>query len=199
MEKPCWPACERNRDPILAVIQPLLEKSTTVLEIGSGTGQHAVYFAERMPHLEWQPSDQLEYHEGITQWVAESGLANLRPVIELDVRWPEWPTEKVDAIYTANTAHIMSWPSAEKMIAGVARNLNPGGLFLIYGPFNYNGTYTSESNREFDQWLISNDPDSAIRDFEQVVAVAEEHGMRLVNDNTMPANNRLLHFTKERE
>lgn len=195
-DKPFSPACERNRDPIMEVLRPLLAQTKSVLEIGSGTGQHAVYFGAHMPHLIWQTSDRPEYHPGIQLWLEEAVLENVRPPLPLDVDSEQWPLERVDAVFTANTMHIMSWPSVEKMFGGVARVLNDDGLFCAYGPFSYDGQHTSESNARFDLTLRSRDPDSGIRDFGSVRELAVRNDLSLQNDHAMPANNRLLVFCK---
>ncbi len=196
MAKPYSEACDRNRDPILAVIQPLLAQCRAVLEVGSGTGQHAVYFAERLPHLLWYTSDRSENHSGITAWLVDAALDNLRPPLGLDVSQSPWPSLAVDAVFSANTAHIMHWDEVEDLFAGVGRLLPEGGLFMLYGPFNYQRSYTSDSNQRFDAWLKARDPHSGIRDFEDVDALARRSGMTLRDDIAMPANNRLLIWQK---
>jgi cyclopropane fatty-acyl-phospholipid synthase-like methyltransferase len=194
--KPFSQACENNKRPIFAVIERHLWERRQLLEIGSGTGQHAVYFAEHLPHLVWQTSDRCEAHAGIRQWVEESRLPNLRSPLDLDVTVKPWPIDSTEAVFSANTAHIMSWPMVEEMMAGVGEILEPGGPFCLYGPFNYNGTYTTESNALFDQWLKDQDPESSLRHFEDVDVLADRAGLELIEDNTMPANNRLLVWRK---
>jgi len=196
MEKPFAPACERNKDVILALLKEILAECRAVLEIGSGTGQHAVVFAAGMPHLHWHTSDRSMYLEGIRAWVADSGLVNISHPLELDAGEP-WQVPVVDAFFTANTLHIMSWPLCQQLIGKVGANLPSGGRFCAYGPFNYGGAYSSESNAQFDIWLKQRDELSAIRHFEHVVAEAEAAGLRLIDDHAMPANNRLLHFQKD--
>lgn len=196
MPKPYSEACDQNRDPILAVLRPLLAEARSVLEIGSGTGQHAVYFGARLPHLTWHTSDLPANHAGIRQWLTEAGLPNLRPPIALDVTAGDWTVPAVDAVYTANTFHIVSDAAAAAMIAGVGALLPAGGRFIAYGPFNYGGRYTSESNARFDQWLKARDPDSGIKDFEALDALAHRAGMHLEQDTAMPANNRTLCWRK---
>ena len=154
-----------------------------MLEIGSGTGQHAAYFAPELPHLTWQASDVAEHLPGIRMW-------GLQP-IELDVDRP-FPEIQVDAAFSANTAHILSWPQVERMFEGVGRLLPPGGIFTLYGPFHYGGRPTSDSNARFDAMLRSRDSASGIRNFEDLQALAQRYGLALVGDNPMPANNRLL-------
>jgi len=186
--KPFSEPSERNRAPILAVLKRVLANSKSVLEIGSGTGQHAAYFAPELPHLVWRASDREENLADIRQWVANP--------IELDVDKP-FPKVDVDAVFTANTCHIMSWPQVERMFAGVS-GMRPVNLFCIYGPFNYDGKHTSESNARFDAMLRGRDAASGIRDAEAIVALAAKSGFRLAEDNAMPANNRLLVFSRER-
>lgn len=192
MSKPFSQACENNKRPILEILARHLAAARDVLEIGSGTGQHAVYFGEHLPHLIWQTSDRCAYHEGIEAWVTEAALENVRPPLDLDVMAEPWPVDTVDAVFSANTAHIMSWPMVVKFVAGVGRVLPPGGLFLLYGPFSFGGVHTSASNEQFNRSLRSQDPAMGIRNFEAVGALAEAAGMALLEDNVMPANNRLL-------
>ncbi len=189
--KPYSESCDQNREPILAVLRQVLTSPGELLEIGSGTGQHAVYFGAELPHLTWQTSDRPEYLPGIRMWLAEAGLANVREPLELDVAKP-WPVSRADAVYSANTAHIMSWPEVEQFIAGVGRILAPGGVFCLYGPFNYGGQFTSESNARFDAWLKARDPLSGVRDFEALDELATAAGLSLLHDFAMPANNRTL-------
>jgi cyclopropane fatty-acyl-phospholipid synthase-like methyltransferase len=195
MNKPFSQACENNKSSILALLTQAFSKCKNVLEVGSGTGQHAVYFAPNMTWLSWQTSDMLLNHQGISQWLQEYPAGNLLSPIELDLNHP-WPIEKVDAIYTANTLHIVSWSLVQAFFQGVSQHLNLQGKLCIYGPFNYQGQYSSESNASFDIWLKERDNESAIRDFEAIVALAEQAGLTLENDHAMPANNRLLEFSK---
>lgn len=183
--KPFSEASERNREPILAILKRVFKDRKRVLEIGSGTGQHAAYFAPELPHLVWQASDVAENLPGIREWVSHPAP------IELDVD-KDWPVLSVDAVFSANTCHIMSWPQVERMFAGVGRLLSAGGVFALYGPFNYHGKHTSESNARFDAMLRRNDPASGLRDFEQIRSLAQTAGLSLQEDNAMPANNRLL-------
>lgn len=195
-EKPYSEACEQNRAPILAVIRPLFSRAGRLLEIGSGTGQHAVYFAPRMPRLVWHTSDRIENHAGILRWIENEGSDNVRPPLALDVLRDEWPQSGFDAVFSANTAHIMGDEEVEAMFRGVARVLDPGGLYALYGPFNYRGGYTSDSNRRFDQWLKRHDPRSGIKDFEVLNHLAGELGLALESDHEMPVNNRILVWCK---
>ncbi|MCB1863952.1 MAG: DUF938 domain-containing protein [Chromatiales bacterium] len=196
MEKPYAESCDQNRDPILAVIAPLLADRRAVLEIGSGTGQHAAYFAARLPHLVWHASDRAEAHLGISIWLEEARLANTRGPLELDVQQAQWPAVEVDAVFSANTAHIMSAEAVAAMFAGVGRLLPPGGKFLLYGPFRYHGRHTSDSNARFDEWLRRRDPLSGVRDFDDLDALAEAAGLELQHDYAMPVNNRILYWRR---
>jgi len=196
LHKPYCSACDKNRGPILSVIKPLLCCCSTVLEIGSGTGQHAVYFAEKLPHLIWYTSDLAENHDAIRIWLDEAGLPNTRSPAVLNVTQSVWPDIEVDAAFSANTVHIMSWHAVKACFAGVGRRLQKNGLFLLYGPFNYKQRYTSESNERFDVWLKERDPQSGIRNFEDVNELAEKAGMLLERDYEMPANNRILCWKK---
>ncbi len=196
MEKPFAQSCEENRAPILAELSRLYHDRHAVLEVGSGTGQHAVYFAPALPHLVWHTSDRAENHAGIRRWLEEAGLPNVRAPLLLDVLQPVWPEAEVDAVFSANTVHIMAWPMVEALFAGVGARLPSGGLFTLYGPFNYHGGYTSESNARFDAWLKGRDPESGIRDFEALERLAVLAGMLLQEDRAMPCNNRLLSWRK---
>lgn len=192
MELPFSQACENNKDPILAVIKRYFSGDMTVWEIGSGTGQHAVYFASHLPQLTWQPTDQEEYLKGIHLRLEQANLDNINPALSLNVFDHPWPCEQIEAAFSANTLHIMSWPAADTFFQRLGEYLQPDGLFCCYGPFNYHGKFTSESNERFNQWLKSRDPQSGIRDFEVVCELAEKQGMKLLEDIAMPANNRLL-------
>ncbi len=243
--KPFSQACEENKGPIMKVLAPLLVDADRLLEIGSGTGQHAVAFAARFPHLTWQTSDVPENLPGIRLWLAEAGLPNLPPPLELDVTrsWPpgmadmpgtpgteeveprlEWPSRALvqnraripnisevpmdperspdgpvggyDAAFSANTVHIMGDAAVAALFAGLPQVLTPGAPFALYGPFNYGGCFSSDSNARFDQWLKARDPASGIKDRDALVALAETHGMTLDEDCPMPCNNRILVFRR---
>ena len=189
--KPFAPACERNRDPILAVLRTQFADRRSVLEVGSGTGQHAVHFAAALPWLSWQCADLAPQLPGIRQWLDEAGLPNTPPPLALDVCGP-WPPGPYDAVFSANILHIVGWPGVEAFFAGVGRVLGADGMLVVYGPFNAGGTYTSESNRDFDAWLKARDPRSGIRDVEAVQALAAQAGLHAVDNVAMPANNRCL-------
>jgi len=196
LEKPFSQACENNQQAIFAILESAFAQAQQVLEIGSGTGQHASYFAPRLPHLIWQTSDQAEYHPGINAWLDDSAAENLRRPLVLNVDMPQWPVDTVDAVFTANTCHIMGWASVENMFRQLADVLTVGGTLAIYGPFNYDGEFTSPSNANFDQWLKQRGAQQGIRDFEAVNRLANEARMTLLEDNAMPANNRLLVWRK---
>ena len=153
MSKQFSSASERNREPILAVLSTEMAASHQVLEVGSGTGQHAVFFAAHMPHLIWQTSDLAQNHASISAWMQEANLPNVLPPLVLDMEQPDWPLQTYDAVFTANTCHIMAWHQVENMFRGVAQRLNPGGKFYVYGPFNYDGKFTSAGNAQFDASL----------------------------------------------
>lgn len=195
--KPFAPACERNREPILSVLREAFADRRHVLEIGSGTGQHAVHFAAAMPWLRWQCSDRGEYLAGIGMWLDEAALPNTPPPIALDVAVGPWPARRYDAVFSANTLHIMGWPAVQAFFQCVDEVLEPEGTLVVYGPFNYGGAYTSDSNRDFDAWLKARDPASAIRDFEAVDALARGIGLALLDDFAMPANNRCLLWRRD--
>ncbi len=194
--KPCAESSEQNWKPIFSVIQPLLAGAYSVLEIGSGTGQHAVYFSELLPHLTWQCSDRPENHEAIKMWIDDAGLGNVLQPLELDTVKNAWPEVTYDAIFSANTVHIMNWEAVEAFFSGTGKCLKPGGMLLLYGPFNYGGKFTSDSNARFDDWLKERDPQSGIRDFEQLDKLASQAGLKLAEDYEMPVNNRLLYWKK---
>jgi cyclopropane fatty-acyl-phospholipid synthase-like methyltransferase len=189
-------ACEQNRAPILGILENEFAEAHHVLEIGSGTGQHAVYFSRHLPHLLWQTSDLEEHHASIRAWLAEAGLANARPPLALNVSSEEWPATRFDCVFSANTTHIMSWSAVESMFTGIGKQLSPQGRFCLYGPFNYCNRYTSPSNQRFDLWLKSRDINSGLRNFEDLDELAGTHGLILRSDHQMPANNRLLVWEK---
>ena len=198
MFKPYSAACDNNRQPIFEVIKVLFADCKEVLEVGSGTGQHAVYFAQKLPHLVWRSSDLPENHAGIEAWLNEANLSNTPAPLELDVNQAYWPKLNVDAVFCANTIHIIGWDAVKALFAGVGKLLPDNGLLVLYGPFNYNNAYTSESNARFDVWLRQRDPDSGIRNFEDVDELANSAYLYLQHDYAMPANNRLICWRKQR-
>ena len=192
-------ACENNRAPILEVLQTAFANRRHVLEVGSGTGQHSVYLAPQLPQLVWQTSELPLHHAGIQAWHAAYPAPNLRAPITLDLRSNPWPSTAdgpFDAVFTANTVHIVAWPLVERLFNLVGANLPAGGIFAIYGPFNYNSQFSSDSNRAFDAWLRARDAGSGIRHIEDVVTLAERNHLRLLHDHAMPANNRTLVFER---
>lgn len=189
MSKAFSPSCERNQHPILEQLSVYFRNSQRVLEIGSGTGQHAVHFAKHLSHLNWHTSDMVDNHDSICAWMDEANLSNLFPPIEFHFGKNDWPALDVDAIFTANTTHIMQVNEAELMMQTVATKLKKGGIFCQYGPMNREGQYTSASNRDFDQQLQQNGY-GGIRDVEELIQWAQ--GMELIEQIPMPANNVLL-------
>lgn len=189
MEKPDAPSCERNREPILAVLRKHLVGRRHVLEIGSGTGQHAVHFAAALPSLIWQTSDRVENLPGIRAWIDDAALANTPAPIEFDVSGL-WPTRRFDAVFSANTLHIMAWHEVEQLFARLPGITTEDAVVIVYGPFNHGGRYSSDSNAAFDQWLKARGAHMAIRDAEAVDALAAGAGFKLSDDIAMPANNR---------
>jgi cyclopropane fatty-acyl-phospholipid synthase-like methyltransferase len=185
-------ACERNKGPILAVLRGELASSERVLEIGSGTGQHALYFAAQLPHLSWQPSELDESLPALAQQLRRAGTANLCAPLALDVREQPWRVPPVDAVFSANTLHIMAWEAVREFFRGVGSVLEAPGVLCVYGPFRFHARHTSDSNAEFDRYLKARDPASGIRDFEALDALAAAQGLRFAADHAMPANNRTL-------
>lgn len=195
MDKPFSQACENNKRPIARFLAAEFKPCRSVLEIGSGTGQHAVFFASVLPWLEWQASDRIENHAGIRAWIHDAGSRDMRPPLELDVNG-DWPQRQFDAVFTANTFHIMSWAEVQRCIAGTGAITSSDGRCAVYGPFNVAGQYTSESNAAFDASLRERDPAMGIRDVEAVEREMAGQGFLLHADLAMPANNRLLLFRK---
>lgn len=194
--KPYSEACEQNKAPILAVLREVFTEPGLILEIGAGTGQHAVHFARELPHLDWQPTDQADYLPGIRLWIDEAGLPNLRQPLALDTRRTPWPVTQAAGAFSANTTHIMHWPAVEGLFRGIGQVLQPGGAFCLYGPFNDDGRHTSASNAAFDQMLKQRDPASGIRDFNDLDRLARDNGLQFRQDYPMPVNNRTLVWTR---
>lgn len=190
--KPFAPSCEQNQQVILEAIKPYLSQVNSVLEIASGTGQHAVFLAKHLAHLSWQTSDLEPSHQGINQWLAESALNNIKPPLTLDVSQNTWPKCQYQAVFSANSLHIMSHKNVEDFFAKVPKVLEPKAYVLVYGPFNYEGRYTSKSNENFDKWLKQQNSLSCIKDFEWCNNLALKSHLKLVEDIEMPANNRIL-------
>jgi SAM-dependent methyltransferase len=190
-------ACERNKEPILEVLRTCFADRKQVLEIGSGTGQHAVHFAAQLKHLIWYPTERLGYVSDLAARIQAEGGPNLRPATVLDVTQSVWPVTRVDAMFTANTLHIMSWNEVIAMFRGIGVTLAPGGLLCVYGPFLYDDRATAPSNIAFDRMLRERDPLSGLRAIQAVIGLAAEFGMTLSADHDLPANNRLIVFLKE--
>lgn len=195
-ELPFSQACENNKAPILAVLQQAFSRCSKALEVGSGTGQHAVHFAAALPHLHWQASDQAVYLPDITEKLRRAALPNLPPPLQLDISADTLPPQRFDALFSANTLHIMSWQVVEKFFSRLTALTADNAILCIYGPFNYEGRFTSDSNKAFDLSLKSRDPKMGIRDIESVIALAQRAGFTLQQDHNMPANNRLLQFLR---
>lgn len=189
-------ACERNKEPILQVLRAAFADRRQVLEIGSGTGQHAVHFAAALSHVTWHPTEQLKYLSDLDSRIKLEGPRNLRAPLLLDVNQSVWPVRSADAIFSANTLHIMGWAEVQAMFRGLDAVLTADGVLCIYGPFRYGGRYTSESNRDFDRMLQERDPLSGLRDINDLSALAERYRMALKEDHDLPANNRLLVFAR---
>ncbi|MEM7195949.1 MAG: DUF938 domain-containing protein [Pseudomonadota bacterium] len=184
-------AADRNKDPILRQLKNLLRNKETVLEIGSGTGQHAEHFARALPAVHWICSDLEVNHAGIKSWIDFAGLSNISGPLLIDVEG-EWPSVNADCVYTANTAHIMSWAAVRAMVGGASELLGQNGRLIVYGPFNKDGQYTSEGNAMFDKQLRAQNPAMGIRDDRDMIQLATENGFELSGDTNLPANNRLL-------
>jgi len=197
MNKPFLQACENNKRPILEIIKDVWTEPVEIIEIGSGTGQHAVFFAEYLPHVIWQPTDQKEYLPGINLWLDEANLSNVNKPIELNVQETPWPVTGINALFSANTLHIMSWDTVVVFFQKLGIYLLPGAKFCSYGPFNKHGTYTSESNARFDIWLKQQDAASAIRHIDELEELANKYGMKLIEEIDMPSNNKILIWQKD--
>lgn len=201
MSKPISEACLRNQEPIAKALKLLLPdddsaKPIKVLEIGSGTGQHGVFCAQQLPYLMWQPSDLAQHHEGMLLWIDDAQLNNVLPPLVLDVD-QNWPTIETDHVFTANTVHYIAQASVENMFVGISRLLEKGGLFIMYGPVNVNGLFTSEGNVRLDEWLKTCvNPLAGIKDLADIERLAKDQSLPLIDNLEMPANNRLLVFKK---
>lgn len=195
-ELPFSQACENNKQFILEILQKHLRDGDSVLELAGGTGQHAVHFAQNMPGLHWQSSDIPDNAVTLNLRIESANLANLPPAITIDVNTSPWACNKATAIFSANSLHIMSAPSVENFFKGVGEHLEAGGKLIVYGPFKYAGEFTTESNAGFDLWLKDRDPVSGVRDFEWVTELASRAGLKLLEDNAMPANNQLVVWEK---
>ena len=190
------PSCERNKEPILEVLREILTVPGLVLEIGSGSGQHAVHFARGLPQVEWQPTDVADNLPSISAWRDEAGLANLRKPLALDLFSDHWPVTEAQAVVCINTIHIVAWKAVERLFAGAGRLLKSGGTLYVYGPYRYAHRPFEPSNEEFDRWLKARDPESGVRLFEDVNRLAGQNGLTLARDRAMPANNRSIWWVK---
>jgi len=197
-EKPNAPSCERNQEVILKVLKELVKpRAKNLFEIGSGTGQHAVFMAPNFSQLQWHTSDLLENHPGINLWLTDSDSKNIVKPIVYQAGKSAFPKIDIDVVFTTNTLHIMSWGNVQDLIEQLGKHLKPGAQIIIYGPFNYNGKFTSQSNAEFDLWLKQRASYSGIRDFEKIKQLMNAASIKLIDDIQMPANNRILHFIKQ--
>lgn len=190
-------ACENNKNPIFNILSAQLKQVSNVLEIGSGTAQHAIFFTTLLPNLTWQTTDQGEYFSKLQELIEQQQSSQLPEPLQLDVNQAIWPVQNCEFIFTANTLHIMPWSCVEKLFLGIKSTLAEEGHFYLYGPFNYNGQYTSKSNQEFDLRLKETNQLSGIRDIEKILQLAKNAQLELLVDHEMPANNRLLHFRKK--
>lgn len=188
-DRPFSAACERNREPILEVLRVHYADRREVLEIGSGSGQHAVYFASALPHLSWQSSDRAQNLPGIRAWLREAALPNTPAPLSLDVISGPWPSRRFDAVFSANTLHIMAWPEVQSLFAQLPDCTSATAKLVVYGPFKFDGHFTSESNAAFDRSLRHTSPHMGIRDAEAVDALAAATGFDLLASVAMPANN----------
>ena len=200
MEKPFAPSAERNREPLRDILKNVLTGSGLLLEIGSGTGQHAAYMAKDFPAYQWQPTDLPEKLDNINDWAADSGADNILPALALDLATDpnsaDWPVKEADAIVCINTIHIVAWPLVVNLFRGVGKVMKRGGVMFVYGPYEYSDRPLEPSNVEFDEWLKLRDPNSGIRKFDDVNRLAEEAGLMLEMDQAMPANNRSIWWRK---
>jgi SAM-dependent methyltransferase len=197
MNKPMSPAAERNQEPILKVLKDFITyEDRRLLEVGSGTGQHAVYFATHFPQLEWHPTDVSGKLKGIKQWMHEAGVRNIQPPVRLEIGKDDFPKLKFDVVFTANTFHIMPWKEGKSLIKLLGHRLREGSRAIFYGPFKYDGQFTSPSNEAFDRQLKESDPTSGIRAFEDINKAMIKNGFELIDDIEMPANNRMLVYSR---
>ena len=190
------PSVDRNKDFILEILKKYLISSGKLLEVGSGTGQHAVFFAEKFPKIKWVTSDIKENHAGIKAWLNEYQLKNISGPEKLKIGVDDFPRGKFDFVFTANTLHIMSWKECKAFFKLLGKRLRKDSLFIVYGPFNYNGEFTSESNANYDLWLKERNELSGVRNFEDICRNMEKAGFELLSDYDMPANNRILVFKR---
>jgi cyclopropane fatty-acyl-phospholipid synthase-like methyltransferase len=196
MQKRSAPSVERNKGPIKEILKEYVHKSGRLLEVGSGTGEHAVYFGKEFRQIQWVTTELKENHPIIKSYLKEAKLSNVHGPETYRVGIDDFPKSKFDYVFTANTIHIMSWKEDKSFFKLLGKRLREGALVFIYGPFNYDGKFTSDSNEKFNDWLKERDPKSAIRNIEDVVSAMNKSGLQLLNDHEMPAHNRLLVFER---
>lgn len=197
MEVPFSPASDRNKEPILKVLQDYLMMNTgRLLEIGSGTGQHGVYMAPFFPRIKWTMSERTVNFTHLKKVTAEARIPNLTPPLKIEIGVDDVAKFTFDVFYTANTFHIMHWKECKTLIKLAGHRLPENGKFIIYGPFNYDQKFTSPSNEAFDQTLRAHDPQSGLRNFEDVNRAMIKNGFELIKDHEMPANNRTLVYKR---
>ena len=196
MSKLHSPASDRNKQPIADILEIYLKRSTRLLEIGSGSGQHAIYLGGEFPSVQWVTSEVKANLKDLTSELKAAKIKNVHGPERLVVGKDDFPKGKFDYAYTANTLHIMSWKECKGFFKLLGKRLREGSMVFIYGPFNYDGKFTSESNEKFNQWLKDKNESSGIRNFEDVKSNMEKAGFQIVNDHEMPANNRLLVFER---
>ncbi len=195
---PLAEACLRNQKPIADCLESILITEQTVLEIGSGTGQHAVFVCKQLPNLIWQPTELAERVAEVEAWRLSENLSNVKPSLALDVLQSDWQLNQLyDTVFTANTIHFIGWQKVEALLKGASEHLKKGGNFICYGPFNINQQYTSEGNRNLDAWLKQRDAESGIKDVSDVLAMAKQYNLDFIEQIQMPANNLILHFIKQ--
>ena len=192
-------AADNNKIPILEVLTSWLSDDQLVLEVGSGTGQHAIHMAAALKGIRWQPTDCFEVLPNLIKNISTYGTSNVLTPTNLDLSLNQWPAEKVDCVYSANVIHIVSEALVEKLIRGAAKTLSEEGLLALYGPFKYRGTFTTPSNADFDSWLKARNPESGVRDFEWILELAKDSGLSFSEDRSMPANNQFLAFRRQKE
>ena len=188
------PAADNNKDHILQALLPYLSGDLSVLEIGSGSGQHALHLAQALPNLTWQPTDRGAGFPDLVDNIGAYGGDNISPPALLDLADDIWPVTRVDRIYSANVLHIVPEALGERLLRNASKVLSERGFLMLYGPFKYGGNFTTPSNSQFDQWLKARNPESGVRDFEWVEHLASQTGLHLTADLAMPANNQLLIF-----
>ena len=189
-------AADNNKTPILNTLSEWLSNDELVLEIGSGSGQHAIHIAKALQKIRWQPTEHPSALQSLINNISSFGSPNILAPESLDLAAVEWPTESVDCVYSANVIHIIDETLGRRLIETAAKSLRAGGLFALYGPFKYQGDFTTTSNAEFDDWLKDRNTSSGIRDFEWLIRLAQDSGLTFMEDRSMPANNQFLAFRR---